>query len=145
MVVASPGVLLRPKPRPPAPQYVLPVSGGVTVSGLHTTVNIFRQEAANDHLTLNALGIVFPTKSGRFEVAVAHLATGVALLDLGLPAEAALARAPSREATAFLEQVQLGAGEHRGVDDGDRGVRRPGATVPVQVASDEPDEGAAVG
>jgi DNA-binding transcriptional MerR regulator len=41
--------------------------------------------------TLNALGIVFPTKQGKFQVAVAHLSTGVALLDLGMPVEAALA------------------------------------------------------
>lgn len=44
-----------------------------------------------DIRTLNALGIVFPTKQGRFQVAVAHLSVGVALLDLGLPQEAALA------------------------------------------------------
>jgi DNA-binding transcriptional MerR regulator len=50
-----------------------------------------RELSDEDLDTLNALGIVFPTKPGRFEVAVAHLATGVALLDLGLPAEAALA------------------------------------------------------
>ena len=31
-------------------------SGGVTVFGLHTQVNIFNQEAANDRLTLNAQG-----------------------------------------------------------------------------------------
>ena len=41
--------------------------------------------------TLNALGIVFPTKQGRFQVAVAHLSVGVALLDLGMPLDAALA------------------------------------------------------
>jgi DNA-binding transcriptional MerR regulator len=41
--------------------------------------------------TLNALGIVYPTKQGRFEVAVAHLSVGVALLDLGMPSEAAIA------------------------------------------------------
>jgi DNA-binding transcriptional MerR regulator len=41
--------------------------------------------------TLNALGIVFPTKQGKFEVAVAHLSVGVALLDLGMPLDAALA------------------------------------------------------
>jgi len=41
--------------------------------------------------TLNALGIVFPTKKGKFQVAVAHLSVGVALLDLGMPFEAALA------------------------------------------------------
>src|SRR5262249_31185910 len=31
-------------------------AGGVTVFGLHTAVNIFNQEQANDRLTLNALG-----------------------------------------------------------------------------------------
>ncbi|MGN6129720.1 MAG: MerR family transcriptional regulator [Nocardioidaceae bacterium] len=41
--------------------------------------------------TLHALGIVYPTKAGKFEVAVAHLSVGVALLDLGMPLEAALA------------------------------------------------------
>jgi DNA-binding transcriptional MerR regulator len=41
--------------------------------------------------TLNALGIVFPTKQGKYQVAVAHLSVGVALLDLGMPFEAALA------------------------------------------------------
>ena len=41
--------------------------------------------------TLNALGIVFPTKQGKFQVAVAHLSVGVALLDLGVPPEAAIA------------------------------------------------------
>lgn len=41
--------------------------------------------------TLNALGIVFPTKQGKYQVAVSHLSVGVALLDLGLPVEAALA------------------------------------------------------
>ena len=41
--------------------------------------------------TLNALGVVYPTKQGKFQVAVAHLSVGVSLLDLGLPFEAALA------------------------------------------------------
>ncbi len=41
--------------------------------------------------TLNALGIVFPTKQGKHQVAVAHLSVGVALLDLGMPLDAALA------------------------------------------------------
>ncbi len=41
--------------------------------------------------TLNALGIVFPTKQGKYQVAVAHLSVGVALLDLGMPQDAALA------------------------------------------------------
>ncbi|MGN6577485.1 MAG: MerR family transcriptional regulator [Nocardioides sp.] len=65
--------------------------------------------------TLNALGIVFPTKQGKYQVAVAHLSVGVALLDLGLPQEAALAaqdiftahgRAIAEELTAlFRTQV----------------------------------------
>src|SRR4029078_2089883 len=41
--------------------------------------------------TLNALGIVFPTKQGKYQVAIAHLSVGVALLDLGRPRDAALA------------------------------------------------------
>jgi DNA-binding transcriptional MerR regulator len=41
--------------------------------------------------TLNALGIVYPTKQGKYQAAVAHLSVGVALLDLGMPFEAALA------------------------------------------------------
>jgi DNA-binding transcriptional MerR regulator len=41
--------------------------------------------------TLNALGIVFPAKQGRYDVAVAHLSVGVALLDLGMPQDVALA------------------------------------------------------
>jgi DNA-binding transcriptional MerR regulator len=41
--------------------------------------------------TLNALGIVFPTKQGKYQVAVAHLSVGVALLDLGMPHDVAMA------------------------------------------------------
>jgi DNA-binding transcriptional MerR regulator len=41
--------------------------------------------------TLNALGIVFPTKQGKYQVAIAHLSVGVALIDLGMPLDAALA------------------------------------------------------
>jgi DNA-binding transcriptional MerR regulator len=41
--------------------------------------------------TLNALGILFPTKQGKFQVTTAHLSVGVALLDLGMPPEAAIA------------------------------------------------------
>ena len=41
--------------------------------------------------TLNALGIVYPTKRGQYEVAGAHLSVGMALLDLGMPLETALA------------------------------------------------------
>ena len=41
--------------------------------------------------TLNTLGIVFPTKQGKFQVALAHLSVGVALLDLGMPPDLAVA------------------------------------------------------
>jgi DNA-binding transcriptional MerR regulator len=41
--------------------------------------------------TLNALGIVFPTKQGKYQVAVAHLSVGVSLLDLGMPHDVAMA------------------------------------------------------
>lgn len=50
-----------------------------------------RPLSGDDLDTLNALGIVFPAKQGKFDVAVAHLSVGVALLDLGVPFEAALA------------------------------------------------------
>jgi DNA-binding transcriptional MerR regulator len=50
-----------------------------------------RPLSEDDLDTLNALGIVFPTKQGKYEVAVAHLSVGVALLDLGVPLDAALA------------------------------------------------------
>ncbi len=50
-----------------------------------------RALSEDDLDTLNALGIVFPTKQGKFEVAVAHLSVGVSLLDLGLPFDTALA------------------------------------------------------
>jgi DNA-binding transcriptional MerR regulator len=46
-----------------------------------------------DLATLAALGIVFRTKRGRFEVAVSQLSVGLGLLDLGFPTEAALAAA----------------------------------------------------
>jgi DNA-binding transcriptional MerR regulator len=62
-----------------------------TVSRKELVRRAGRPLSDDDLDTLNALGIVFPTKPGRFEVAVAHLATGVALLDLGVPTEAALA------------------------------------------------------
>jgi DNA-binding transcriptional MerR regulator len=49
-----------------------------------------RPLSEDDLDTLNALGIVYPTKQGKFQVAGSHLSVGVALLDLGLPFEAAL-------------------------------------------------------
>lgn len=50
-----------------------------------------RDLSDDDLATLNALGIVFPTKQGRFQVDMPHLAVGVALLDLGMPFDAAIA------------------------------------------------------
>ena len=50
-----------------------------------------RPLSEDDLDTLNALGIVYPTKQGKYQVAIAHLSVGVALLDLGMPLEAALA------------------------------------------------------
>ncbi|MBZ5738055.1 MerR family transcriptional regulator [Nocardioides mangrovi] len=47
----------------------------------------------DDLTTLAALGIVFRTKRGRYEVAVSQLSVGLGLLDLGFPVEAALAAA----------------------------------------------------
>jgi DNA-binding transcriptional MerR regulator len=50
-----------------------------------------RRLSDEDLDTLNALGIVFPTKQGKFQVALAHLSVGVKLIDLGMPQEVALA------------------------------------------------------
>lgn len=71
------------------------------------------RDLSDDDLdTLNALGIVYPTKQGKFQVAIAHLSVGVALLDLGMPHETALAaqdvftahgRAIAEELTALFK------------------------------------------
>ncbi|MGH3510629.1 MAG: MerR family transcriptional regulator [Nocardioidaceae bacterium] len=50
-----------------------------------------RALTAEDLDLLRVLGIVFPTKQGRFQVSSAHLSVGVALLDLGMPADVAIA------------------------------------------------------
>ena len=52
-----------------------------------------RTLSEDDLTTLAALGIVFRTKRGRYEVAVSQLTVGLGLLDLGFPTEAALAAA----------------------------------------------------
>ena len=62
-----------------------------TVSRKELVRRAGRTLSEDDLDTLNALGIVFPTKQGKFEIAVAHLSVGVAMLDLGMPFEAALA------------------------------------------------------
>jgi len=74
--------------------------------------------------TLNALGIVYPTKQGKFQVAVAHLSVGVALLDLGMPPEAAIAaqdiftahgRAIAEELTELFKKEVWPAYKEKGV------------------------------
>ena len=50
-----------------------------------------RSLSEEDLATLAALGIVFRTKRGRYEVAVSQLSVGLGLLDLGFPTEAAIA------------------------------------------------------
>jgi hypothetical protein len=52
-----------------------------------------RKLSEEDLTTLAALGIVFRTKRGRFEVALSQLSVGLGLLDLGFPTEAAVAAA----------------------------------------------------
>jgi DNA-binding transcriptional MerR regulator len=52
-----------------------------------------RRLSDEDLDTLAALGIVFRTKRGRYEVAVSQLSVGLGLLDLGFPTEAAIAAA----------------------------------------------------
>jgi len=46
-----------------------------------------------DLTTLAALGVVFPGRRGKHQVAVSQLSVGLGLLDLGFPTEAALAAA----------------------------------------------------
>ena len=74
--------------------------------------------------TLNTLGIVYPTKSGKFQVAVAHLSVGVALLDLGMPSELAIAaqeiftahgRAIADELSALFKKQVWPTYQERGV------------------------------
>jgi DNA-binding transcriptional MerR regulator len=50
-----------------------------------------RPLSEDDLDTLAALGVVVPAKKGRYEVTLAHLSVGVALLDLGVPRDAAVA------------------------------------------------------
>lgn len=42
---------------------------------------------------LNAMGVVFPVRGGKYQVSVTHLGVGLGLIDLGYPAEAAIAAA----------------------------------------------------
>src|SRR6478609_2284105 len=52
------------------------------------------RELTDDELrTLAALGVVFPGRRGKHQVAVSQLSVGLGLLDLGFPTEAALAAA----------------------------------------------------
>jgi DNA-binding transcriptional MerR regulator len=86
-----------------------------TISRAELTERAGRELSPEDLATLEALGIVVPGRRGRYQVAVAHLSVGVALLDLGVPVEAALAaqqiftahgRAIAEELTdLFREQV----------------------------------------
>jgi len=52
-----------------------------------------RTLSEDDLATLAALGIVFRTRRGRYEVALSQLSVGLGLLDLGFPTEAAIAAA----------------------------------------------------
>ena len=60
-----------------------------TISRRELSRRAGRALSEDDLDTLNALGIVFPTKQGEYQVAIAHLSVGVALLDLGMPVDAA--------------------------------------------------------
>lgn len=52
-----------------------------------------RKLSSDDLEILRALGIVFPSKRGHYEVALSQLSVGLGLLDLGFPLEAAMASA----------------------------------------------------
>ena len=60
-----------------------------TISRRELSRRAGRALSEDDLDTLNALGIVFPTKQGKYQVAIAHLSVGVALLDLGMPLDGA--------------------------------------------------------
>ncbi|HYO40621.1 MAG TPA: MerR family transcriptional regulator [Nocardioidaceae bacterium] len=62
-----------------------------TVSRREVERRAGRRLTDGDLETLQALGVVRPVEQGRFCVAGAHLSVGVALLDLGMPLDAALA------------------------------------------------------
>jgi DNA-binding transcriptional MerR regulator len=62
-----------------------------TLSARELAERAGRPLSEDDLDTLTALGILVPAGHGSFEVAVAHLPVGVALLDLGVPLDAALA------------------------------------------------------
>ncbi len=62
-----------------------------TISEKELVRRVGRRLSDEELTALNALGIVFPTKQGKYQVASAHLSVGVALLDLGVPSEAAIA------------------------------------------------------
>lgn len=62
-----------------------------TLSRSELTRRAGRALSDDDLDTLNALGIIFTTEQGGYQVASAHLSIGVALLELGMPLEAALA------------------------------------------------------
>ncbi len=95
-----------------------------TVSRKELVRRAGRPLSDDDLATLNVLGIVYPTKQGKFQVAVAHLSMGVALLDLGLPQETALAaqeiftahgRAIAEELTALFKKHVWPAYKEQGV------------------------------
>ena len=52
-----------------------------------------RRLTDEDLTTLGALGVLFPARRNRYQVAVSQLSVGLGLLDLGFPTEAALAAA----------------------------------------------------
>lgn len=78
----------------------------------------------DDLATLNVLGIVYPTKQGKFQVAVAHLSMALQLLELGLPHDTAIAaqeifaahgRAIAEELTELFKKQVWPAYKEQGV------------------------------
>lgn len=65
----------------------------VEMSRAELTTRAGRTLSAEELVTLAALGVVFPIKRGRYEVAVTQLSVALGLLDLGFPTDAALAAA----------------------------------------------------
>ena len=80
----------------------------------------------DDFTTLAALGIVFPTKRGRYEVAVSQLSVGLGLLDLGFPVGP---RTPPPTCTPSTAPDRQGAGTSSSAPWSGPSTREAGAST----------------
>ena len=63
----------------------------VELSRAELTRRAGRKLTSDDLSMLQAMGIVFPTRNGKFQASLTHLQIGLGLIDLGYPVEAAVA------------------------------------------------------